>query len=120
VVKILPSNASDGTLYEWMRPGYVRNCFDFGNAQYPQIGLPSVVSEYWIMVCTDPSRWTVSGLNLVKKAACRYSVYVTSMSCKADDASCIDIDGKHDPVGSEMYGFTSEQVDAPETIFGLD
>jgi hypothetical protein len=31
----------------------------------------------------------------------------------------MDVDGQHDPVGSEMYGFTSEQVDAPETIFGL-
>ena len=71
------------------------------------------------MVCTDPSRWTVSGLNLIKKAAYRYSVYVISMSCKANDASGMDVDGQHDPVGSEMYGFTSEQVDAPETIFGL-
>jgi hypothetical protein len=65
-----------GALNECMRPGYVGNLFDFLNAQYPQIGMPSVVSEYWIMICTDPSRWTVSGLNLINKAAYRYSVYV--------------------------------------------
>ena len=69
------------------------------------------------------------GLNLIKKTACCDSVYVTSMSCKADDASGIDIDGQHDPVGSEMpecrtNRFTSEQVDrsgvpAPETVFRL-
>jgi hypothetical protein len=118
-----------GALNECMRPGYVGNLFDFLNAQYPQIGMPSVVSEYWIMICTDPSRWTVSGLNLIKKAAYRYCVYVISMSCKADDASGMDVDGQHYPVGSEMpecrtNRFTSVQVDrsgapAPETIFGL-
>jgi len=31
----------------------------------------------------------------------------------------MDIDGQHDPVGFEMYGFTSGQVDAPETVFGV-
>ena len=102
-----------------MRQGHIGNSFDFHNAQYPQVGMPSVVSEYWIMICTDPSRWTVSGLNLIEKAACRYSVYIASMSCKADDAPGMDIDGQHDPVGFEMYGFTSEQVDTPETVFGV-
>ena len=108
MVKILPPNTSDGALNECMRPGHVRNRFDFRNAQYPQIGVPPVISEYWIMICTDPSRWTVSGLYLIKETACCDSVYVTSTSCKTDDASGMDIDGQHDPVGSEMYRFTSE------------
>ena len=76
------------------------------------------MSEYWIMICTDPSGRTVPGLNLIEKAACRYSVYIASMSCKAHDAPGMDIDGQHDPVGSEVYGFISEQVDTPETVFG--
>ena len=41
---MLPPSTSDGALNERMRPGHVRNRFDFLNAQYPQIGLPLVMS----------------------------------------------------------------------------
>jgi hypothetical protein len=72
------------------------------NVQYPQVGPPPVMFENRIVIGADPGRRRSTSQYLVQQPACDDSVDVARMSGKADNSPGMDIDSKHDPVGSEM------------------
>ena len=49
-IEILAPNRPDQSLDEGMRKWNVRNRLDFGDLNYPKVGLPLVVPIEWIMV----------------------------------------------------------------------
>jgi len=49
-VEVLAPNCPDHSLYEGMRKRHVRNSLDFGDPEYPKIGLPMVEAIQRIMI----------------------------------------------------------------------
>jgi hypothetical protein len=85
-----------------MRQRRIWNGFDLINVPDPQVGLPPVMLENRIVIGADPGRWRSTSEYLVQQPACDDSVDIAGMSGKADKSMGMDIDSKHDPVGSEM------------------
>jgi hypothetical protein len=87
--------------------------------QYPQIGLPAVEPEQRIMIGTEPRGQTLLGDGLVEHAAERLTIDGNGLHTKADNPAGKLVQDDQNPVTPQQYRFGPEQVQAPETVFGM-
>jgi len=64
----------DQPLYEGMRKRHVRNSLDFGDSEYPTIGLPLVESIQWMMVQAEVFWQTLLANRSAEHPAQRHSI----------------------------------------------
>jgi hypothetical protein len=80
---------------------------------------PAVESEQRIMIGTEPRGQALPGDGLVEHAAERWTVDRNGLYPKADDPAGKLVHDDQDPVTPQQNRFGSEQVQAPETVFGM-
>ena len=78
------------------------------NTQNPQIGLPLVISEQWVIVRTEVVRNTLGRNSLVEHEAQGDTINVAGMEAKADDTPRELIHDHKHPVALQKNGFTSK------------
>jgi hypothetical protein len=118
-VQILPAEGPDEPFDKWMGPrnlGYRLHRF---HSQDAQIGLPAVEPEQRIMIGTEPRGQTLPGDGLVEHAAERWPIDSNGLHAKADDPAGKLIQDDQNPVTPQQDRFGPEQVQAPETVFGM-
>src|ERR1039458_3729001 len=71
------------------------------------------------MVGTEPRGQTLPGDGLVEHAAERWTVNGNGLHTKADDPADKLVYDHQNPVTPQQDRFGSEQVQAPETVFGM-
>jgi hypothetical protein len=74
-VEVLAPNRPDQSFYEGMRKRHVRNSLDFGDLEYPKIGLPLVESIQRIMIRAEVFWQTAPANRSMKHPAQRHSIH---------------------------------------------
>ena len=118
-VQILPAEGPDEPFDKWMGPGNLRHRLHRFHVQDPQIGLPAVEPEQRIMIGTEPRGQPLLGNGLIEHAAERWPIDGNRLHPKTDDAAGKLIHDDQDPVTPQQDRFGPEQVQAPETVFGM-
>ncbi len=75
--------------------------------------------EQGIIITTDIFRRSGSTDRMVEHSAQRWSVDGSSMYTEANDSSRELIHDDEYPMALQNEGFAAEQIDAPQTIFGM-
>src|ERR1035437_1347437 len=119
MVQILPAEGLNEPFDKWMGPGNLGHRLHRFHVQDPQIGLPAVEPEQRIMIGTEPRRQPLLGNGLVEHAAERWPIDCCGLHPKADDPAGKLIHDDQDPVTLQQDRFGPEQVQAPETVFGM-
>ena len=119
LVQTLLAQCADEPFDKRMRYRNVRDGGDWVDAQDPQIGLPAVELEQGIMISTEPPGPTLPRDGLVEHTAERWTVDGNGLHAKADDPAGKLIHDDQDPVTPQQDRFGPEQVQAPETVFGM-
>ena len=102
-----------------MGPGNLGHCLHRFHAQEPQIGLPAGEPEQRIMIGTEPRGQTLPGAGLVEQAAERWTIDGNRPHAKADDPAGKLIHHDQHSVTLQQNRFGPEQVQTPETVFGM-
>jgi hypothetical protein len=91
-IKKITANSSNEPLNEWVRAGRIGNTFDFVDVQNAEVSCPLMVGEQRIMVRAEVLWGTHSRDSAIEHSTQGYTVYITGMYAKANDA----------PVGSAL------------------
>jgi hypothetical protein len=98
VIKVFTADGSDESLDEGMRAGCTGNAFDFVDIQDAEIRLPALIPEQRVIIRTEVV-WDTLGRNgLVEHATQGYTVNITGVHAKANDASRELIHDDENPV----------------------
>jgi hypothetical protein len=89
------------------------------HVQDPQIGRPAVEPEQRIMIGIEPRGRSLPGDGLVEHPAERGTIDGHGLHAKADDPAGKLIHDDQNPVTPQQDRFGPEQVQAPETVFGM-
>src|SRR5262245_13829956 len=102
-----------------MRPGSVRNRFDFRNFEYSKVRLPLMKPVQRIVIGTDIFRQTRISYRLLKHPAERQTIDDSALDPESDDAACVLVHDDQQPICSQGDRFTTEQVKAPQTVLHM-
>ena len=91
-----------------MRKRHVRNSLDFGDSEYPTIGLPLVESIQRIMVQAEVFWQTLLANRSAEHPAQRHSIHNSGMDAKADDSPGELVHYNENPICSQGCRFASE------------
>jgi hypothetical protein len=117
-IQELAPNRANQPFHEGMGQRNIRDGFDLGHFQYPQIGLPLPKPIKWIMVGAEVLRHPGLPSNgAVEHPAECEPVNGSGMDAEPNDPAGILIHDDQDPMGPQGSRFIPEQVQTPETVF---
>ena len=119
VIEIFASNGSNQPFDKGMRNRDAGDRLDLLDLEYAQIGQPTVKAEQGVVIGADVFGWWLAGDGVVEHPAYGDAVNRSGFDAKADESSRKDVHDHHYPVTAEEDRFAAEEIDAPETIFGL-
>ena len=91
-----------------MRKRHVRNSLDFGDSEYPTIGLPLVESIQRIMVQAEVFWQTLLANRSAEHPAQRHSIHDAAVHAKPNDTTRKLVQHNEDPMCSRGWRFASE------------
>jgi hypothetical protein len=93
------------------------DAFDFGHLQYPQIGLPLVEPEQWIVIRAEEFGNGLVSKGLKEHSAQLRTINGSGMYTKSNNPAGVLIHDDQDPVGPQGGRFAPEQIYTPEAVF---
>jgi len=99
LVEKLSTYRSDQALNEGVAQRHIRHRLDRLDVQYPQAGLPSVISRQRIMIGAEITRKRVSRDHAIEHTAQRQTVHIANVNSKSDDSPAELIHHDRDPMG---------------------
>ena len=87
--------------------------------QHPQVGLPSMIPEQRVVVGAEITRKRLLRNYSIEHPAQRQAVHIANVDSKSDDSPCELVHDDHYPMRPQHDRFAAEQVDAPQTVFGM-
>jgi len=118
-VQVLPPDRADQAFDERMRERHTRNCFDFCDLQYPQIGLPLVEPIQRIVIRAEILRQAVTTNRSIKHSTQHRSVYDSAVNTKPNDLPRELVPHDQNPMRCQRCRFTSEQITAPQAVLRM-
>ena len=116
-VQVFASDGANESFDEWMGQGNVGHRLNFGDLQYPEIGLPLLKPKERIMVGTHVlwHRAAPSNGAIEHPAECN-AIDNSGVDGKPNDAPRVLIHHDENPVSSQRRRLATEQVEAPQTV----
>ena len=115
-VQAFSPNGSDQSFHERMRQGRVRHGFDFFHFEHPQIGLPLVEPEQWIVIRTEVFQNELLPNRLTEHSAQRHAIDGSGVNAKSNDSAGELVHDDQHPMRPYRRRLTSEEIEAPKAV----
>ncbi len=119
LVQQLFTNRSDHAFNEGVRTWREGHSLELFDLQNTQISEPTVEAEQGIVISGKALGSPPFCLGTVEHAAKHWTIDVATRKGKTDEAAAEDVDDDHHPEALQQNRFTTEEIQAPQTVLGV-
>src|SRR5215831_6762562 len=102
-----------------MRPGKIRDGFDFRDVKDSEVGTPLMKSIQGIVIGTQIFRKAGTSYRLLEHSTECQAIDSSALDPESDDSPCVLVHDDEHPIRLQCDRFTTEQVEAPKTILHM-
>lgn len=120
MVQAFRRNRFDESFYERMEQPYARHRLGFVVFENPEVSLPAIKLEEWIMIGTNRSgSGTGLGRYAAEHRADRGAVHCAGVNGETHNPRRVLIHGDHHPVYLEHQRAAAKEIQRPQTVLGM-
>src|SRR5262245_46286570 len=116
MIEEFSTHRPDQALDERVGQRHVRDRLDFIDLQNPKIPRPPVRLEYWIMISTEMSRYSLPMNGSVEHAGDVRASHAAVVHAEADEPTRELVYDHEHPVSLKHDRLAAKQIEAPETV----